>query len=255
MNTSAIFDLTATLANLDDEKLWHQSIAAARQEKQSSAAVIAHIAEVRRRMLFLVHACKSLYDYCRTVLGFSEAESYLRSQVAGACGRHPELLADLAEGKISLCVASKLAAQLTEKNKKELLPACHGKSKHQAELVIATHNPASVVDSPAHGSVIMPLTEREFVIRCGIDKESLAVLERCAELLEIADLRAGLPPLKGRLKTAPRFLKRLDVAALDDDDGSGLGRGDRSHSRTDGREDQRPDNRNVARRKSHRFKT
>ncbi len=62
METYSIQDLSKTLATLDDLELWQRTTAAAQQEKHCCAVVIAHIAEVRKRKLFLLHACHSLFD-------------------------------------------------------------------------------------------------------------------------------------------------------------------------------------------------
>ena len=188
-------DLSKTLATLDDLELWQRTTAAAQQEKHRCAVVIAHIAEVRKRKLFLLHACHSLFDYCVTVLGFSEAESYLRCQVARICSRFPAVLADLGAGKISLCVAGKLAPRLSEKNQHRLLPACHGKTKQEAEIIIAKENPASLGKSPANKTVILPLNEDFFAVRLPMHKNLLAKLQRCAELLGVASMQAQLPEL------------------------------------------------------------
>ncbi len=213
MENMRISQLTASLANLDDMALWLQTKAAAEQEKQCCAAVIAHIAELKKRKLFLLYACKSIFDYCCTVLGYSESKSYLRCQVAGACIRHPELLEDLAAGAISLCVAGKLASRLSEENKEQLLPACHGKTKHQAEVIIAAHLPESVKDSPANKPELVPLSADEYVLRLPITKNLLAKLQRCAEVLGIASMKAQLPELLEKIATITLAAKDPELKA------------------------------------------
>ena len=71
-------------------------------EKKCTVLVIIHIAEIAKRSIHLDEGFSSLYDYCRIKLQLSEGETYLRTQVAGVCSKHPELLAALFRGDISL---------------------------------------------------------------------------------------------------------------------------------------------------------
>ena len=202
-------DLPQTLAQLSDHELWQQTSRAALKEKSCTAVVIAHLAEVDKRKLHLLHACKSLFDYCSTVLGYSEAESYLRCQVARACSAHPQLLGELAAGTMSLCVAGKVASKLHESNQQQLLKACSGKTKVEAEKIIATLHPQEAPKtlirkqslSPASSEPqarrpeIKPIAHDTFAVKVSINEALLKKLERLAEVLGISSVKSQLPEL------------------------------------------------------------
>ena len=55
------------------------------------AELIAHLAEVDARRLYLEQACSSMFDYCVRVLHFAEGVAYKRIAVARAAREFPEL--------------------------------------------------------------------------------------------------------------------------------------------------------------------
>ncbi len=59
---------------------------------------------------------KNLFDYCMRRLGLSEGSVALRIQVANVARRFPQILVALAEGRLSLSVAGRLAPHLQEEN-------------------------------------------------------------------------------------------------------------------------------------------
>ena len=90
-------------------------------ENRNVALIIAHLAEISRRKAELEHGYRSLCDYGVRRLGLSEGSVALRIQVANVSRRFPQILAVLAEGRISLSVAGRLAPHLREDNVATLL--------------------------------------------------------------------------------------------------------------------------------------
>jgi hypothetical protein len=105
------------------------------------AELIAHIAEVERRELYLKHAHSSMHGYCTGVLHLSDAEAYLRIAVARCSRRFPEVLAMLKEGKIHLSGLAKLDRHLTRQNAQALLKAATHRSKREIDALVATIAP------------------------------------------------------------------------------------------------------------------
>src|SRR4029078_5373966 len=81
--------------------------------RQIDATLVAHMAEVDRRKLYRGEACSSMFAYATARLHLSESQAYDRITVARASRRFPLILEMLADGRVTLTVASKLGAHLT----------------------------------------------------------------------------------------------------------------------------------------------
>src|SRR3990172_1274126 len=90
-------------------------------------------AEMSRRKGALERGYKNVFDYAVRRLNLSEGSVALRLQVANVSRRVPQLLAALAENRMSLTVAGLLAPHLTEENLGKLIAECSGMSKREAE--------------------------------------------------------------------------------------------------------------------------
>ena len=85
--------------------------------------LIAALAEMDARRLYLGEGCSSLFTYCTQVLHFSGHAAYGRIEAARAARRFPEILDRLADGSLTLTAVSLLAAHLTPENHVDLLSA------------------------------------------------------------------------------------------------------------------------------------
>jgi hypothetical protein len=111
------------------------------RERVSTAALVAHIAELDRRGLHVAEGFSSLFEYCRDRLRLSEPAAYNRIEVARAAQQHPLLLERLAAGSLSLATARLLKPHLTPANHVALIDAASGLSKRAVEELIATRFP------------------------------------------------------------------------------------------------------------------
>ena len=100
------------LEGLTNKELDRSTVDLVAVENQNVALVIAHLAEISRRKAALEHGYRSLFDYGVQRLGLSEGSVALRIQVANVSRRFPQILSALAEGRISLSVAGRLAPHL-----------------------------------------------------------------------------------------------------------------------------------------------
>ena len=119
----------------------------ASDERHATAALIASLAELDARRLYLGEGCSSLFTYCMQVLHLSEHASYGRIEAARAARRFPIILDWLAEGALTLTAVGLLAPHLTGANHRTVLDAARHKSKREVESLVATLRPQPPVPS------------------------------------------------------------------------------------------------------------
>jgi len=117
------------------------------REREATAHLIAHLAEIDARRLHLGAGFPSLFAYCVEVLQLSEAGAYNRIEAARAARKFPVILGRLAEGSLNLTTVRVLASHLTADNHLELLAAASGKSRRAVEELLARHFPRPDVAS------------------------------------------------------------------------------------------------------------
>jgi hypothetical protein len=107
------------------------------RERQATAELVAHLAELETRGLHLAAGHGSMFAYCHEGLGLSEHEAYNRIEVARAARRFPVLLELLTAGAVSLTTVRLLAPHLTDANHLEVLHSARGLRKLQVEQIVA----------------------------------------------------------------------------------------------------------------------
>jgi hypothetical protein len=121
----------ARLNSLSDSELLERLSTLVERHRKLDAEVVAHIAEVDERKLYLGQACSSMFAYCTELLHFSEAEAYLRIAVARASRSFPVLLAMLGDGRLHLSGIAKLAPHLDADN----VEAATGRAAHMSKRI------------------------------------------------------------------------------------------------------------------------
>ena len=142
------------LDNLCDEQLLHQLHCLVKTSRQTTAQILAHIAEVDRRKLHCGKACPSMFAYCVEVLGLSEAAAYKRIGAARAARKYPVIFEMVADGRLHLSAIKCLIPHLQADNHAALLEAASHKSTREIERMLAERFPqpdvpASVRKLPA----------------------------------------------------------------------------------------------------------
>src|SRR5512143_2859409 len=132
-----------SLTHLSDPELVRALKAAAVHEKSATADLLAHLAEVDARGLYLLAAYTSMYAYCVRELNLSEDAAYKRIQAARTAREFPAVLQALADGRLHLSGVVLLGPCLNESNCRELLDAAAGKSKSEIESLLARRFPRS----------------------------------------------------------------------------------------------------------------
>jgi hypothetical protein len=156
----------ASLAEARDSDLLRSLNTLVARDRQEEADLLAVLAEVDVRELYLAEGYPSMFAYCTEALHFSEATAFDRIRAARAARDHPVLLDRIRSGEIHLSGVRLLAPWLTPGNHVELLDLARHKSKRAIEELLADRNPkpevpASVRRLPAQVPPARPLPPLE----------------------------------------------------------------------------------------------
>jgi len=131
MNTQLV-----SIAALSNAQLLAQVRRLTQHERTATATLVAHLAVLDERRLYLGEGCSSLFTYCTRILHLSEHAAYGRIQAARSVRRFPVVLEELAAGRLNLTNLGLLAPHLTPANHRELLAAAVHRSKRQVEELV-----------------------------------------------------------------------------------------------------------------------
>ena len=126
----------AMLKTLSNTAVDESALALVLSEKQDTARIIAHIAEISERDYHLELGYRSLFQYCVERLNLGEGTVYRRIQVALVCRKFPQILEALFDGRLHLTGASLIAPHLTEENVEDLIIKAQGKTKREIEKLV-----------------------------------------------------------------------------------------------------------------------
>ena len=205
-----------SLVHLSDSALLQGLTDSVSRENASTAWVVAHIAEVYRRKLFVPAGYPSMREYCVHELRLSEDAAKKRIQVALAALELPVIFEALADGKVHLSGLRLLVPHLTAGNVDALLAAATHKSKAEIEQLIAERVPKSEMmplieripsathvqsgapghpdahvaagesgqgaASPMSAAIVKPVAPQRFGLHCTIDQEIRDLLQQAEEL-------------------------------------------------------------------------
>ena len=90
-------------------------------ERHATANLIAALAELDARRLYLGQGCSPMFTYCTQVLHLAEHAAYNRIEAARAARRFPLILTLLGDGCVHLSTVRVLAPHLTEENHSDVL--------------------------------------------------------------------------------------------------------------------------------------
>ena len=130
-----------SFSHLADRTLVREFVAAVTQNRGSTATLLAYLAEVDHRRLYLPAAHASMYSYCVNELHMSEETAFRRIRVARIARQYPAIFPALAEGRLNLTAVLLLAPHLTPDNADELLAAATHKRKSEIVLLLAERFP------------------------------------------------------------------------------------------------------------------
>jgi hypothetical protein len=130
-----------SLAHLSDGTLLRALSSLVAERRAHTARLLAHLAEVDARRLYLPAAHPSMFSYCVQELGFSEQSAYKHIRSARAARRFPALFAAVADGRLHVSAVVLLAPYLTPENAAELLAAAAHQRSSAIEQLLAERFP------------------------------------------------------------------------------------------------------------------
>ena len=130
-----------------DAELLTEVARAAAQERSATVQLIALLAEVDARRLYLGQGYSSLFTYCTQALHLSEHAAYGRIEAARAARRFPLVVDLLANGSLNVTTVGLLAPHLTPDNHRDVLESARHKSKREVECLVAALRPLPPVPS------------------------------------------------------------------------------------------------------------
>jgi hypothetical protein len=135
-------DIARTLA---DSELLAATRSLAARERETTAELVAHLAELETRRLHLAAGYSSMFAYCRDVLLLSEDAAGNRITAARTARRFPLVLELLAQGVVSLTAVRLLSPHLTVENHADVLASARGLRTAQIEEIVARLAPKADV--------------------------------------------------------------------------------------------------------------
>ena len=132
---------------ISDDDLLAELAKLAANERRATVRLIAALAEVDTRRLYLGQGCSSLFVYCTRVLRLSEHAAYCRIEAARAVRRFPVLLDLLESGELTLTTVCLVSPHLTNDNHATVLDQVRRRSKREVEELVATLRPREDVPS------------------------------------------------------------------------------------------------------------
>jgi 5-methylcytosine-specific restriction endonuclease McrA len=135
------------LSSLSDDVLLSGLESLVERDRNTTADLVAHLAEVDARRLFRRSGCDSMHAYCETRLGLSFDSAGRRIQAARTARRFPQILPALADGRLHLTAVCLLAPYLEHCDAAELLAAAEHRTKAQVLDLLAERFPRPDVPS------------------------------------------------------------------------------------------------------------
>ncbi|MEO7033724.1 MAG: hypothetical protein ABI548_07580 [Polyangiaceae bacterium] len=129
------------LRDLRDEQLMSALSGLVKTGNALNADVLAHLAELDERKLFLELGFSSLFAYCMELLGMDESSAGRRITAARVCRNYPEVFVRVARGALGLSVLCALNPHLNPENAAQLFEACSNKSRRRVDEILAAQFP------------------------------------------------------------------------------------------------------------------
>ncbi|HET9326759.1 MAG TPA: hypothetical protein VFQ05_08310 [Candidatus Eisenbacteria bacterium] len=185
---------------LSDSALIQQLQQSFARDRTSTALLLADIAEVDARKLYLPAGYSSMHAYCVEGFGLTRDSAYKRIQAARAAREYPELFECVADGRLNLSGLCLLAPHLTPENAADLVSAAAGESKSGIEALIVARFPRSEE---------MPIVETFTVVDPQLAPGQVAPTSFQASDMEVAPGQVAPPRSSVAPIAAQRFAFRV----------------------------------------------
>ena len=182
-----------SLTHLTDHSLLQVLTTLVTRDRATTAELLAHLAEVDERKLYLPAAYSSMFAYCVQELRMSEDMASKRIQAGRAARRSPAIFPMVADGRLHLTAVVLLAPHLEARNVDELLAAATDKSITQLRLLLAKRFPQP--DAPTFVRAIVPAAVPGKLIACSVDAPVLQLGSEAALPCEGAEAALQFEPV------------------------------------------------------------
>jgi 5-methylcytosine-specific restriction endonuclease McrA len=197
------------LVGLRDDELLAGLAVLVRREHALLADLLAHLAELDQRRLFLDLGYPSLFAYCTDAIGLSKSAAGRRIAAARVCRKYPEAYARVARGELELSVLCEVSKYLNPQNATELFDACGCKSYERVEELLAVRFPKpdvrDLVRCKPQQQTLEPLSADRFGVHFTADGEFRDLL---TEVRALASHRAPAGDLMTVMKRGLEAYRR-----------------------------------------------
>jgi len=130
-----------SLTLLQDHELLHSLNVVLSRDHETTAELLAHLAEVITRRLWAAEGYPSMLEFCVRGLNMSEGVALKRIQAAKTANEFPDVFGMVAAGRLHLSAVCMLAPRLTRENAPGLLAASVHRSKAGIAKLLAERFP------------------------------------------------------------------------------------------------------------------
>ena len=148
-----------SLTHVPDPTLLRELRTLVAQDRTTTAALLAHLAEVDARRLYAPAGYPSMFAWCVAELLLSEEAAFKRIRAARVARQYPAVFALVADGRLHLSAVVMLAAYLTPENAEGLLAAAARQSKMGIEQLLAERFPRPDLPDRIGGPGLSPTVE------------------------------------------------------------------------------------------------
>lgn len=128
---------TVDISKLSDDELWRRTEELALRERESTADLIEHLAEIDDRRLSVRRGYGVLFDFCVNKLRMSEGAAFKRIRAARAIRTFPPILTLLRDGRLSLTAIAMLHPHLNEPDVASLVTKAAGLRMKKLEALLS----------------------------------------------------------------------------------------------------------------------
>ncbi len=203
-------DTTENLSKLTDKNLLGALKNLVGEERKIITLVLLHLREVENRRLFATLGFSSLYDYCRSELGYSEASAQRRISAMRLLKEVPEVEKKINSGALTLNVISQAQSFFREKakideplkthEKIEILHKFENKSVREVEREIFAMSPERI------------LHNKEKIRAIGLDQSEIKFIANSNLLKKLGKLKALLAHKSTNLNMAELIETMADIS-------------------------------------------
>jgi hypothetical protein len=164
---------------MDRKEIDNKAVRLSNDIKRNELELIETLQWVERLRIYEDFGLTSLFAYCFERLGISEDRSYTYMKIARKAVEVPALKQAIADDKLSLTNAKKLAKVITPENQSMWMEKGTTLSSRNLEKEIAKEKPEEKVKEK-----VKPLSESLYELRCTLSPKAVELLERTMDLLK-----------------------------------------------------------------------